>query len=415
MPARWRSVFQAAVIVAALGYFVDIYDLVLFGIVRVASLKELGVSDADVFDKGVLLLNAQMAGMLIGGIAWGILGDKRGRLSILFGSIILYSLANIANGLVHDVGTYGVMRFFAGLGLAGELGAGITLVSEVLPTAARGLGTTVVASVGILGAVLANLIANHVTWRTAYFIGGGLGFALLVLRVSVVESGMFHAVRQNSDVRRGDFFSLFRSRPRFVRYLRCIVIGLPIWFVTGVPILFAPEFAKALGVQGPVTAGNAVMFSYLGLAAGDFCSGLLSQLARSRKRVVALFIGITTAALAWYLLQRGATVPMFHAACLGCGFGIGYWAVFVTTAAEQFGTNLRATVTTTAPNFVRGAVVPITALFSLLKPATGILAACALVGALCIGAALLALRGMEETFGKDLDFTEAWEPVEAGS
>lgn len=293
---NWKQLFSVPVVVAALGYFVDIYDLLLFSIVRRPSLMAMGVAEADLFAEGEFLLQVQMTGLLVGGIIWGVMGDKRGRLSVLFGSILLYSLANIANGFVTSVDQYAVLRFIAGIGLAGELGAGITLVSEVLPTKLRGYGTALVATVGLMGAVLANFVAKEFDWRVAYFIGGGLGLLLLIARISVFESGIFMKVKEQQ-VQRGNFFQLFNNPVRFKKFMGCIFIGLPIWFVIGILITFSPEFAKALGVQGDVMAGDAVMFSYIGLAVGDLASGFSSQMVRSRKRVVFVFILLTLAAV----------------------------------------------------------------------------------------------------------------------
>ncbi|MDA8169712.1 MAG: MFS transporter [Nitrospiraceae bacterium] len=401
----YAAVFSMPVLVASLGYFVDIYDLVLFSIVRVPSLEALGISGKALMDKGVYLLNMQMAGMLLGGIVWGILGDRKGRLKILFGSITLYSLANLANGFATTLGAYSALRFVAGVGLAGELGAGITLVSELLPRQSRGYGTMAVATVGVSGAILANYITLHFEWRTAYFLGAGLGFALLLMRIGVYESGMFRQM-EALDVRRGDFLSLFMDRKRFSKYIKSILIGLPIWFAVGVLVTFSPEFAQALHVTGAVSAGNAVMFCYLGLIFGDFTSGFLSQQLNSRKKIVLLYIALSSTAIAAFFLSSGISAGAFYGLCAALGFAIGYWAIFVTIAAEQFGTNLRATVATTVPNFVRGAVVPITFAFQALKSAVGILGAGMAVAAVCILAALYALSGLEETFGKHLDYTE---------
>jgi MFS family permease len=400
-----QQLLSIPVIVAALGYFVDIYDLLLFSIVRVPSLRAIGIEEDQLLDKGIFLINMQMAGMLIGGIFWGVLGDKKGRLSVLFGSILLYSLANIANGFVTGINQYAVLRFIAGIGLAGELGAGITLVAEILPKEIRGYGTTIVASVGVLGAVLAYFVADWFDWKIAYFIGGGLGLALLVLRFNVFESGIFTAVK-HKQASRGNFFMLFASGKRFTRYLRCIMIGLPIWFVIGILITFSPEFGVAVGVTEPVQAGKAVMFSYVGLSLGDMSSGLLSQLLRSRRKVVLVFVLLTCTAVAFYLLQHSPGLVLFYGLCLLLGFAIGYWALFVTIAAEQFGTNLRATVATTVPNFVRGSVNLFTPLFLLAKAKAGVTGAAALVGALAILLALLAVWKMDETFSKDLNYVE---------
>ncbi len=401
------TVFSLPVIVAALGYFVDIYDLVLFSIVRVPSLKGIGIAGPELIDKGVMLLNMQMIGMLIGGILWGILGDRKGRLKIMFGSIFIYSLANLANGMVTSIEAYAVLRFIAGVGLAGELGAGITLVSEVLHKSIRGYGTMIVASVGVSGAILANFVAKGFDWRTAFYIGGVLGLLLLILRISVAESGMFKGM-EGAPVQRGNFLSLFTSKDRFGRFLHSILIGLPSWFVVGVLITFSPEFAKILNIQGQVSAGNAVMYCYMGLVAGDLASGLLSQLLKSRKKVILLFLLLSVAAVGAYFGASGVTAATFYLICGLLGFGIGYWAIFVTVAAEQFGTNLRATVATTVPNFVRGMTVPITMLFQLFRKELGIQQGALCVGGICLVVALFSLWRLQETFHKDLDYFEEY-------
>jgi putative MFS transporter len=396
------NIINAAVIVAALGYFVDIYDLLLFSIVRKPSLQSLGL---DTLDNGIFLINMQMAGMLIGGILWGVLGDKKGRLSVLFGSIFMYSLANIANGFVESLEAYAVWRFIAGIGLAGELGAGITLVAEILPKEKRGLGTMVVASVGLLGAVVAGFLAKMFDWRTCYFIGGGLGMALLLLRVGVSESGMFKQAI-TKEVSRGNFFALFKNRKIFIRYMRCILIGFPTWFTVGVLVTFSPEFAKALGVEGTVVAGTAVMYAYAGLVFGDLASGLLSQILKSRIKVMFVFLALSAIVTFAYLNAYHVSVTMLYILCFALGFSNGFWVIFVTIAAEQFGTNLRATVTTTVPNFVRGSLVLIMFLFEAFKGYFGILYGAMIVGTFCITIALLFLNGMKETFHADLDYLE---------
>jgi len=395
---------KAIVIVAALGYFVDIYDLILFSIVRIPSLKSLGVTGDALLSDGVMLLNMQMAGMLIGGILWGVLGDKRGRISVLFGSIIMYSVANILNGFVMDVQQYAVLRVIAGIGLAGELGAGITLVSEVMSKESRGYGTTIVASVGILGAVVAALVADMFDWRTAYFVGGGMGLLLLFLRIGIYESGMFENVK-SGDVVRGEFLHLFTNWNRFKKYVKCILIGAPLWFVVGILITFSDAFAKQLGVEGVVPA-KSVMFCYIGLAAGDMLSGYLSQYFKSRKKIILAFILATNILIIVYLFFNTFGSFYFYTVCLALGISCGYWAVFVTNASEQFGTNLRATVTTTVPNFIRGTVVPLTLLFQLLNPSVGMIYSAAMVAGLALFLAYISALRLEETYGKDLDYIE---------
>jgi MFS transporter, putative metabolite:H+ symporter len=408
-----KEILKPAVIVGALGYFVDVYDLILFAIVRRASLQDLGFSGDQVLAQGLHLLNLQMLGMLLGGIAFGILGDRLGRLTVLFGSILLYSLGNIANGFVHSVEAYGICRFIAGFGLAGELGASITLVSEVLSKETRGYGTMLVAAVGVFGAVIAGLVADQVKWQTAYFIGGGLGLILLVLRVSVAESGMFKQIKKSSaQVSRGNFLCLFTSWNRSLKYLRCILIGLPNWFAIGILITLSPEIATALKIKGEINAAHAIVFAYTGITFGGFASGFFSQQLRSRKKIVFAFILFTFAAMVAYFLAVGQPAATFYFIMLVLGVGVGYWAVFVAIAAEQFGTNIRATVATTVPNFIRGSVVLLNYAFNFLKSHNiggvpiGIVNSAAIVGTVCILIALWALRGLDETHGKDLDYIE---------
>ena len=393
------------VLVAALGYFVDIYDLILFSIVRVKSLAGIGVAKEQILEQGVLLLDMQMGGMLIGGIVWGILGDKRGRLSVLFGSIALYSAANIANGFVQTVPQYAALRLIAGIGLAGELGAGITLVSEIMHKESRGYGTTIVATIGICGAVVAALVGDLFHWRTAYFVGGGMGLALLLLRVGLYESGMFAGVKA-AGVKLGNFSSLFSTKLRAKKYLAVIVVGVPIWYAVGILVTFSPEIGKAMGMSEVPAPGRAVMMTYIGLAAGDFASGALSQLLRSRRRVLAGFLALTGASIVAYFTIGRSSLTAFYAVCLVLGFATGYWAVFVTMASELFGTNIRATVTTTAPNFVRGSVVLLTFSFKHLKDALGVVGSAAAVGAITMAIAVVALIALEETYGKSLDYVE---------
>ncbi|HEY0706191.1 MAG TPA: MFS transporter [Polyangia bacterium] len=411
-----RSV-KLAVLVAALGYFVDIYDLILFSVVRLKSLESLGVTGPEALSWGVTIINCQMIGMLIGGIVWGVWGDLRGRLSVLFGSIILYSLANLANaapdsianltgGTFNALQVYAAIRFVAGVGLAGELGAGITLVSESMGKEHRAYGTTIVASVGICGAIVAVLVGKHLGWRTAYLIGGFMGLALLGLRLGVRESGMFESLRRG-DAQRGNIFALFTTWPRARRYLSIILVGVPIWYVIGVLVTFSPELGRAMGRQDVPKAPDAVLAAYGGLVIGDFASGFSSQLIGSRKKVLLFFIALTAVFVGVYFTIAARSSFAFYATCVGLGIATGYWAVFVTVASEQFGTNIRATVTTTAPNFVRGSLVPVTIAFEWLRPTSlGVQGAALVVGAVTIVLAFVALLGLDETHGKDLDFVE---------
>ena len=408
-----QHLFSMPVIVAALGYFVDIYDLQLFGIVRIPSLESLGLSKVEIDSVGSSIINTQMIGLLIGGILWGTLGDKRGRLSVLFGSIITYSLANIFCGLipqidfVDKVEAYKWLRFLAGIGLAGELGAGITLVSEVLPKHLRAKGTSLVAGVGLLGAVVATFTVKlSGDWTIAYFIGGGMGFLLLLLRVGVIESGMYKNIKHTSDVTKGNFFAFFTDWDRFVKYLKCIGIGLPTWFCIGILIYLSNQFGEALGITEKVEPGLAIMWAYVGISAGDFISGFLSHWLASRKKAIALMMGMSLLGVLFFLFGGMKTANTLYATAVWLGFWTGYWAMFVTVGAEQFGTNLRATAATTVPNMVRGALAGMIVIFNFLKPSQGAIWSAAILGIVIYLLGFYSTLSIAETHNKDLDYLE---------
>jgi len=400
--AKRNAIFL--VLVASLGYFVDIYDLLLFSIVRTKSLHDIGVPDVDSRLQGVFVLNMQMFGLLLGGIIWGIIGDKLGRIKVLFGSILLYSLANFANGMVHDLNTYALIRFIAGIGLAGELGAGITLVSETLSKERRGYGTTIIAVIGLFGAVAAKIVSDY-GWRDAYFIGGGLGILLLLLRIGTFESGMFKNMA-GSEVSKGNIFMLFTNRKRFLKYLYCILIGAPLWYVVGILVTQSPEFGKALGSTETLNAGTGVLYTYVGISIGGIFAGVLSQLTRSRKLTMMVFLLLSVVSAVCYLSAKGITGEEFIWLCSFMGFSVGYWATFVTIASEQFGTNIRSTVTTTVPNFVRGSLIPINFVFNLFVVHYGMIKSGYIMMFILTAIALFSLSQLKESFSKDLDYVE---------
>ncbi|MCF8253286.1 MAG: MFS transporter [Bacteroidia bacterium] len=394
------------IIVAALGYFVDIYDLIVFNVVKNESLQALGFSGEALKEKEILLFNLQMTGMLLGGIIWGILGDKKGRVSVLFGSIFLYSIANIVNAFVVNINQYAIMRFIAGIGLAGELGAGITLVAENMPKEKRGYGTMIIVTFGALGAVVAGLVGKSFGWQSTYIVGGCLGLGLLLMRAGAYESGMYQNLVQHGNIKRGNFFSLFQRWDLFLKYLACILIGLPIWYAIGVLVNLSNRFAEAHGMVEKVNIADSVMYAYLGLSLGDLLSGLLSQLLKSRKKVVFIYLGLSLILMLVFLYNSNVGVEYYKWMCFGLGFATGYWALFVTIASEQFGTNIRSTVTNTVPNFVRGAVVPITLSFAALSKSYGVIDAALWVGLVCLGLAFFATLYIKDSFSKDLNYFE---------
>lgn len=393
------------VLVASLGYFVDIYDLLIFSIVRVKSLGDIGVAAADIKAQGTFIINVQMFGLLLGGILWGIIGDKLGRIKVLFGSILLYSIANFLNAYADSVNGYAAIRFFAGVGLAGELGAGITLVSETMSKEKRGYGTMIVAVVGLFGAVLANIIAKDFGWQNAYKAGGCLGLVLLALRMGTFESGMFKNA-EKTNVPRGNFLMLFSNRKLFLKYLYCILIGAPLWYVVGVLVTLSPEFGKAMGAKEVLSAGDGILYTYIGISIGDLFAGLLAQLAKSRRLAMMVFLLLSVIIVVIYLTSKHLTSARFLWICFFIGCSVGYWATFVTIASEQFGTNLRATVTTTVPNFVRGALIPINASFAFFSARYGMVTAGYIMMGILTIIALFSLSRLKETFGKDLNYME---------
>jgi putative MFS transporter len=420
-----EGILSLSVLVAALGYFVDIYDLLLFGIVRVPSLKSLGVAGPDLLQQGVFLLNMQMAGLLIGGIFWGVLGDKKGRIQVLFGSILLYSIANLCNAGVTTVMQYGILRFIAGIGLAGELGAAITLVTEKMHQTKRGYGTAVVAGVGLSGAVAAGALAQVLDWRMCYVIGGMMGLMLLILRIKMAESGIFLATMNAAkakaasqkgmgkgapeitpEIKRGDLKLLFSSPSRVRRYLQCIFVALPIWYVIGILITFAPEFGRELGITEPIVAAKSIGYTYCGVCIGDLSTGMLSQYIKSRKKIIIGSLIANTLLIPVFLMATGVTATTLYIICVMLGLAGGYWAVFMTTTAEQFGTNLRATVTTSVPNLVRGGVVPLTLTFTALRAHYSLRGSAAWVGAVTLAIAFVAAFGLKESYHTDLDYLE---------
>jgi MFS family permease len=402
VPARRAT---ATIALAGLGYFVDIFDLLLFAVVRVSSVRDIA-GEAQLLSAGTLLQNTQLIGMMIGGVAWGVLGDKRGRRSVLYGSILLYSLANLGNATATSIEAYVAWRFLAGLGLAGELGAALTIVSELVEPKERGLATTIVATMGVIGAVAAALVGGALPWRTAYVVGGILGLILLVVRFNVRDSAMFSRTRERITAR-GSIVHLLGTPSRVMRYLRAILIGVPVWFTSGLLVTFAPEFARTLGISGTVSAGTAVLCFYGATTFGDLTSGLLSQYWRSRRTSAGVFLALTATGVALYLGGVATTTTGFYGLYLWLGFSTGYWAVMVTMAVEQFGTDLRATVGTSVPTFVRATTVPMTLAWTMLQPSLGLTGAAAVVGVVVFAAAGWAVWRQSETYGTDLDFVEA--------
>lgn len=412
-----KSSLTKIILVASLGYFVDIYDLVLFSVERKDSLTEILGTEAtleNLKNVGMTLLNWQMGGMLLGGIFWGILGDKKGRLSVLFGSIIMYSVANILNGMATNVEMYALLRFVSGFGLAGELGAGITLVSETMSKERRGIGTMIVATVGVFGAVVAGFMGDVISnWRWSFYIGGGMGLLLLILRIGVLESGMFENMKKTK-VKKGNFFDLFKTKARLAQYLCVIMIAVPVWYVMGILITFSPEIFASMGITHfKPDAGKSIMYAYLGITVGDLASGLLSHLLQSRKKALAIFMVLTLISVFMYF-KLAVISEIYYYSVIGLiGFATGYWAVFMSTAAELFGTNIRATATTTAPNFVRGSVIFMSFLFRFFETrffsengSSDSQKAAIAVGIVVAILSLIAWLNLNETFHKDLNYNE---------
>ena len=404
------SIFSLPVIVGALGFFVDIYDLLLFNMVRIQSFTDLGVAKEDMKNIGESIISWQMIGLTIGGVGWGILGDKKGRKSVLFGSIVLYSLATIANGFITNVDQYTWIRFIAGLGLAGELGASITLTSELLPKEKRGIAAALIATSGVMGTITAYFVfkLSDGDWRLCYFIGGGMGLALLFLRAGVLESRIYDSLKQ-VNVKMGNFLMLLNKRERFFRYMRCILIGLPVWYIIGVLITFADEFAKQFEITG-FDQPTALVLQYAALAVGDMSAGFFSNYIKSRKKTLLIFYAITSIFIfLFFALKGGGTALNMYLICMGLGFGSGISVLYITMSAEQFGTNLRATAAISIPNLVRGCLPLILLLFQFLRSGkvfADYITAAWVTGIIIMSIGFIAAMLTKESFGKELDFVE---------
>ena len=394
-----------AIVASALGFFVDLYDIIIVSVVRTKSLLAVGVPEAELMSKGVWLLNVQMIGMLIGGFLWGIFGDKRGRLSVLFGSIVLYSLATFANGFVTSYWMYLVLRFLAGVGLAGELGAGITLVSEQMPQKWRGIGPSIIGSFGMLGAIMGAYIGGKYSWESTYIIGGVIGFALLILRLGVLESGMYEQMK-NSAVARGDLSIIFRNKVKLKKYISIFLLGFPAWYINGVIMTFTPEIAKAMKMTEIPAVSVVFTMYFLGFTFGDISCGFVSQFFKSRKKAITIYLASFGLFLALFFIFAHISVMLYYSFFFGLGVAAGYTIVLLTLAAEQFGTNIRSTVTTSSLNLIRASLIPQTIAFTFLTPFVGITQSAFIVGVFSLGISFWALTNLEETFNKSLDFVD---------
>lgn len=394
-----------AIIASALGFFVDLYDIIILSIVRSKSLLELGVPATELLSKGVILINVQMVGMLIGGFVWGIIGDKMGRLSVLFGSIILYSSATFANAYAPNFEIYLLLRFLAGVGLAGELGAAITLVTEQMPQKYRGIGPAIIGGSGMLGAIVGAYIGGNYSWQFTYQLGGGLGFALLILRLGVLESGLFNAIKDKTS-NKGNLRLLFKNKDYIIKYVSICVLGFPVWYVNGVVMTFTPEIAKAWGMTEIPSVSTVFTYYFIGLTFGDLTGGIVSQYLKSRKKAIRLYLSMYAVAAAVFFTVGNQSLTLYYGLLLFLGFCVGYSIVLLTLAAEQYGTNIRATVTTSSLNILRATIIPQTLLFGFLSPYIGIVNSAMVVGVVAILLAFWGLSNLEETFYKDLNFTE---------
>jgi MFS transporter, putative metabolite:H+ symporter len=394
-----------AIIASALGFFVDLYDIMILSVVRKSSLLAVGVPEGELLSKGVSLINVQMAGMLLGGFIWGIIGDKMGRLSVLFGSIILYSSATFANAYAPNFEIYLLLRFLAGVGLAGELGAAITLVTEQMPQKYRGIGPAIIGGCGMLGAIFGAFIGGKYSWQFTYQLGGGLGFLLLILRLGVLESGLYNQIKDKTTIK-GDLRLLFKNKDYIKKYISICVLGFPVWYVNGVVMTFTPEIAKAWGMVEIPSVSTVVIYYFIGLTFGDLTGGFVSQYFQSRKKAIRLYLSMYAVAAVVFFMFGNKSIVIYNGLILFLGFCVGYSIVLLTLAAEQYGTNIRSTVTTSSLNILRATVIPQTLLFGFLSPYIGTVNAAMVVGVIAILLAFWGLRNLDETFHKDLNYME---------
>jgi MFS transporter, putative metabolite:H+ symporter len=397
------------IIVSALGFFVDLYDIMALGAVGEASLKSIGITDKALLEKGVTTLqNWQMGGMVIGGFLWGIIGDKYGRLKVLFGSIILYSLFTLLNAFVLNLNQYVICRFIAGIGLAGELGAGITLVSEQMQKEKRGLGPAIIAGFGVLGAIVAVFISKIYNWQTVFIVGGVLGFCLLILRVGVVESGLFK-ITQHTKVSKGNFLIILRNKNYLKKFICILLVGIPGWYANGILIQLTPYVSESMGMTVIPSKGTVIIYFFIALCVGDIMGGVISQWLKSRKKSIYLFLSLHAVMLLLFFTIGKTSVQVYYTIFAGIGFSVGFVIQLFTLAAENFGTNIRTLVTSSGLNLVRAWVIPCSLAYTWLNNNFTILKwqSAAAIGFVAIVLALFALRQLDETFDNDLEFESA--------
>lgn len=402
-PALTTRVLNATVIVTALGYFIDLFDYYVFLVTRQKVLTDFGFSGSQLMETGLYMVNLQFAGLLVGGVIFGVLGDKIGRKQSLLGSILLYSIATLASGMTHNIDVFAALRFIAGIGIAGEVGVGVTMVSETMDKNRRGLGVTAFIGVGLLGVVAAALMSELLHWRTCYIIGGLAGLLLLVTRIWVMEPQMFTDL--NKSVKRGSFRVLFASPDGVRRYVLCILLAVPVFFGVSIIATLSPELSIALGASPPASVSTTMIIAYTMMVIGEIVIGLLSQRLKSRKKVIALFLVLMAITLGVGFHNGALDATGYYILAGVVGFFMGYWVNFIALSAEQFGTNVRSLAANTIPNFTRGTTIAINMAFLALKD-DGVVYAASIVGFTVIVIALLALWKLPETFGKDLDYTE---------
>ncbi len=393
------------IIVSALGFFVDLYDIMALAAIGETSLKAIGVAAENIKNDINYLQSMQMLGMLIGGFLWGIIGDKYGRLKVLFGSIILYSFFTFLNAFVTGTGQYAACRFLAGLGLAGELGAGITLVSEQMKKEKRGLGPAIIAGFGVLGAIVAVFIGKYADWRTVYITGGVLGFLLLILRIGVVESGLF-TIAKTSKISKGNFLIILRNWNYLKKFLCILLVGIPGWFVNGVMMQFSNYISSSMGMNPLPDKGKVIIYFFIALSLGDVLGGLVSQWLKSRKKSMYIFLSLHLLMLILFFTIGKNSAQLYYIIFAGLGLSVGFVIQLFTLAAEQFGTNIRTLVTSSGLNLVRGWVIPLGALFAWMNDSLHIIEwkVAAIIAFSVAAVSFWALSQLDETFNNELEF-----------
>jgi MFS transporter, putative metabolite:H+ symporter len=381
------------------GYFIDIFDLVLFSTLRISSFEELKITDPTYWT--VVFFNLQMTGILVGGIFWGKMADIKGRSWSFMGTILVFSIANIINGLTSSLTVYGICRFIAGFGLAGEMGSGIALICEKVPDEKRSLYLGFVSSLGCIGAVLSGWLGDIVYWRYLFIGSGFAGILLTLLRKNLLEPDLFRKTA-TLNIPRGQWKTLFQSPPDLIRFILLIFLGIPMWYIIGILWSFSTEMTSTIGLN-IFTSGQAILWGYVGVWMGDMLMPFVSQFLKSRIFTIQICLIMMLLGVIYLFQFQPHSLLSFQLTHIFLGFTIGYWAVYATLCGESFGTNIRALTSTSLPSLIRFSSIPMMIIYQYGRDENELNIALGMgLTVLCIS--MITTYFIKDTFQKDIDF-----------